>query len=216
MCTSGRQCLPKLARARARGPRHAPRCPRSRRRRAARVSMAPKKKKDDKKGSGGAEDAKARPSTAPVKAEPPPEDVEDESEEAQQTGTKRDGADVSKVTDYVEQQEMDHAKASKAIASLTDSMDTVDEEAEAKREKELAAVKINQERLPVPATRKHRHHRAARRMGRLSTHSFGPPLLQEDVDAIAQEMELDKAVAERKLREHNGDAVQTLVTLVSA
>ena len=37
--------------------------------------MAPKKKKDDKKGSGGAEEAKARPSTAPVKAEPPPEDV---------------------------------------------------------------------------------------------------------------------------------------------
>merc|ERR1712127_741841 len=135
-----------------------------------------------KKGSGGAEEAKARPSTAPVKAEPPPEDVEDESEEAQQTGTKRDGAEVSKVTDYVEQEEMDHAKASKAIASLTDSMDTVDEEAEAKREKELAAVKIN----------------------------------QEDVDSIAQEMELDKDVAERKLREHNGDAVQTLVTLVSA
>ena len=42
------------------------------------------------------------------------------------------------------------------------------------------------------------------------------PLLQEDVDSIAQEMELDKDVAERKLREHNGDAVQTLVTLVSA
>merc|ERR1712028_190921 len=104
------------------------------------------------------------------------------SEEAQETGTKRDGADVSKVTDYVEQEEMDHAKASKAIAALTDSMDTVDQEAEAKREKELAAVKIN----------------------------------QEDVDSIAQEMELDKDVAERKLREHNGDAVQTLMTLVSA
>jgi len=41
-------------------------------------------------------------------------------------------------------------------------------------------------------------------------------LLQEDVDSIAQEMELDKDVAERKLREHNGDAVQTLMTLVSA
>ena len=136
--------------------------------------MAPKKKKDDKKGSGGAEDAKARPSTAPVKAEPPPEDVEDESEEAQQTGTKRDGADVSKVTDYVEQQEMDHAKASKAIASLTDSMDTVDEEAEAKREKELAAVKINQERLPVPATRKRRHHRGRSPHGP-PQHSFVRP-----------------------------------------
>ena len=121
------------------------------------VTMAPKKKKDDKKGSGGAEEAKARPATAPVKAaEPPPEDVEDESEEAQETGTKRDGADVSKVTDYVEQEEMDHAKASKAIAALTDSMDTVDREAEAKREKELAAVKINQVRsrwdVPMPAT----------------------------------------------------------------
>jgi len=41
------------------------------------------------------------------------------------------------------------------------------------------------------------------------------PLRQEDVDTIAQEMELDKAVAERKLREHNGDAAKTLVTLVS-
>ena len=141
----------------SRGPRGACSGAQQLERTGACVTMAPKKKKDDKKGSGGAEEAKARPATAPVKAaEPPPEDVEDESEEAQETGTKRDGADVSKVTDYVEQEEMDHAKASKAIAALTDSMDTVDREAEAKREKELAAVKINQVRshrgVPMPAT----------------------------------------------------------------
>ena len=186
--------------------------------------MAPKKKKDKDKGSGGssrgAEEAQARPSTAPVKAtEPPPEDVEDESEEAQETGKKRDGADVSKVTDYVEQKEMDHTKASRAIAAITDSMDTVDREAEAKREKELAAVKINQVRAEG---RPHaRHLKAPSPPPKLpppsSLHSFGRcTLRQEDVDTIAQEMELDKEVAERKLREHNGDAVQTLMTLVSA
>ena len=39
---------------------------------------------------------------------------------------------------------------------------------------------------------------------------------QADVDLIVTEMELDKETAERKLREHKGDVVQTLNTLVSA
>ena len=39
---------------------------------------------------------------------------------------------------------------------------------------------------------------------------------QTDVDLIAAEMELDRAVAERKLREHKGDVVSTLNTLVAA
>lgn len=38
---------------------------------------------------------------------------------------------------------------------------------------------------------------------------------QADVDLIATEMELDKDIAERKLREHKGDAVATLNTLVA-
>ena len=44
-----------------------------------------------------------------------------------------------------------------------------------------------------------------------------PPSLlwQEDVDLIANEMELDKGLAERKLREHGGDPLQTLITLVT-
>ena len=39
---------------------------------------------------------------------------------------------------------------------------------------------------------------------------------QGDVDLIASEMELGKDVAERKLREHKGDVVATLNTLVAA
>ena len=106
------------------------------------------------------------------------EDVEDEEQNVGKASI--DGSDISKVTDFVEQQELDAKKASAAVAALA-ALDEVDREAEAKREKELAAVKIN----------------------------------QEDVDLIASEMELDKDVAERKLREHNGDAEKTLVTLVS-
>ena len=41
-------------------------------------------------------------------------------------------------------------------------------------------------------------------------------LLQADVDLIAAEMELSKDVAERKLREHKGDVVAALNTLVAA
>ena len=39
---------------------------------------------------------------------------------------------------------------------------------------------------------------------------------QSDVDLIASEMELSKEVSERKLREHKGDVVATLNTLVAA
>lgn len=48
--------------------------------------------------------------------------------------------------------------------------------------------------------------------------SIFPPtdvVSQEDVALIADEMELDKAIAERKLREHKGDVVQTLAALVA-
>lgn len=39
---------------------------------------------------------------------------------------------------------------------------------------------------------------------------------QADVDLIAQEMELDNDKAERTLREHKGDVVAALNTLVAA
>ena len=151
-----------------------------------RARMAPKKKKGGEKKEGS--QGEARPQSAPASKGKEPSDETDDTEtgedvedEQQNVGKASiDGSDISKVTDFVEQRELDAKKASEAVAALA-ALDEVDREAEAKRERELAAVKIN----------------------------------QEDVDLIASEMELDKDLAERKLREHNGDAVQTLVTLVS-
>lgn len=130
--------------------------------------------KDKKKAAAPA--AKAEP----VKAEPA--DAEDEeAEEEVQKGSKRDGTDVSRVTDYVETKELDSAKAADAVAMLTKTTE-VDRAAELARERELAAVQID----------------------------------KADVDLIATEMELDREVAERRLREHKGDAIATLNTLVAA
>lgn len=191
--------------------------------------MAPKKKgKDKKEGSGGGE--AERPASAPVKKAEPAADAEEveDAEEAAQ-GNKRDGADVSKVTDFAEEKEMDQKKASQAIAAITDSLSNIDLEAEARREKELAAVKIKQarrqpkRRCATPA----RHRRPCLHLGAAASAapSLRPPaspptpppsrLWQEDVDLIANEMELDKGLAERKLREHGGDPLQTLITLVT-
>lgn len=121
------------------------------------------------------------PRAEPAPVEDPVADDEETEEVEETKGSKRDGADVSKVTDFVEQKEIDSAKASQAIASITKDVE-VDREKEAARERELAAVSIE----------------------------------QADVELIASEMELDKAVAERTLREHKGDVVQALNTLVAA
>ena len=101
--------------------------------------MPPKKKK-------GGGDATPRSDDKPAAAAEAPDEPEDDTEEEAASGNKRDGADVSKVTDFVEQKELDSAKASKAIASIT-AEEQVDREAEAARERELAAVSIEQVRV---------------------------------------------------------------------
>ena len=101
--------------------------------------MPPKKKK-------GGGDATPRSDDKPAAAAEAPDEPEDDTEEEAASGNKRDGADVSKVTDFVEQKELDSAKASKAIASIT-AEEQVDREAEAARERELAAVSIEQVRI---------------------------------------------------------------------
>ena len=140
--------------------------------------MPPKKNKS--KGGSGTDSAASTPRKP--EEDPQPADGEDEdpedAEDAQ--GNKRDGADVSKVTDFVEQKELDSARAQQAMAKLVQAQ-KVDSEAELARERELAAVSIE----------------------------------QADVDLIAKEMELDKAAAERALREAGGDVVAALNTLVS-
>ena len=143
--------------------------------------MAPKKNKS--KGGGG-DSAAPSPASTPRKPEedPPAADGDDEEvEDAETAGNKRDGADVSKVTDFVEQKELDSARAKQAMASIMQAQ-KVATEAELAHERELAAVTIS----------------------------------QPDVDLIAQEMELEKAVAERALREAKGDVTTALNNLVAA
>mmetsp|Transcript_30229 Transcript_30229/g.97590 ORF Transcript_30229/g.97590 Transcript_30229/m.97590 type:complete len:133 (+) Transcript_30229:63-461(+) len=110
------------------------------------------------------------------------EEDEVEEETAGSTEKQREGGDVSRLTDYVEQREIDSDRATQAVASLMGGAQTAAEhEAEAAREKDLAAVVVD----------------------------------AADVALIAQEMELELAVAERKLREANGDVVECLNILVS-
>jgi len=72
---------------------------------------------------------------------------EEDVEEEQAGGSKeqrREGGDVSKLTDYVPQREIDSDRATQAVASIADDAQTAAErEAEAAREKELAAVAVD-------------------------------------------------------------------------
>ncbi|KAL0921888.1 hypothetical protein M5K25_005833 [Dendrobium thyrsiflorum] len=82
---------------------------------------------------------------------------------------------LDKLTDRVEDRQLDSTRVQEAMAALASSKEA-DWNTMRRREKELAAVKIN------PA----------------------------DVDIIANELELDKKVAETTLREHKGDAVAAI------
>ncbi|KAJ4768087.1 Huntingtin-interacting protein K [Rhynchospora pubera] len=83
---------------------------------------------------------------------------------------------LDKLTDrVVDDRQLDSSRVQEAMAALASSKEA-DWNAMRLREKELAAVKIN----------------------------------QVDVDIIANELELDKKVAERTLREHKGDAVAAI------
>ena len=90
-------------------------------------------KKNKSKGDGGSAPATPRsePAAGGAAADATEAEIEEEDDEVA-TGNKRDGADLSKVTDYVEQKELDSKKASEAIARMTAEM-KVDREAEAQR-----------------------------------------------------------------------------------
>ncbi|KAJ7542309.1 hypothetical protein O6H91_10G100700 [Diphasiastrum complanatum] len=82
---------------------------------------------------------------------------------------------LDSLTDHVEDRQLDSSRVQQAIASIAASSEA-DRNAQRLKDKELAAVKIN----------------------------------QADVDVIANELELDKKIAERMLREHKGDAVAAI------
>ena len=62
---------------------------------------------------------------------------------SQSKDRRKEGGDIEKVTDYVEQSEMDSDKASQAIAAIVDEQSIEQKNMELLREKELAAVKID-------------------------------------------------------------------------
>lgn len=82
---------------------------------------------------------------------------------------------LDKMTDLVPEKQLDENRVKKAMVSLAASQ-RADKEAKLKREKELAAVKVN----------------------------------KDDIDIVALEFEVDKKVAEKKLRECNGVLLDTL------
>ena len=96
-----------------------------------------------KKGKGG--DSSAEPTPAST---PRDDSAADDDEEEAAQGNARDGGDISKVTDYVEQKEMDEAKASQALQNImADRAEEAERKAaEAARERELATVSIEQVR----------------------------------------------------------------------
>ena len=137
--------------------------------------MAPKKGKKSEPAA-----AAAQPPAAAGGPEVEAEDVEETAGGSKEQ--QREGGDVAKLTDYVEQREIDSARATQAVASILEGSQTAAErEAEIARERELAAVQVD----------------------------------AADVALIVQELELESSMAERKLREHNGDVVECLHALVS-
>ena len=104
--------------------------------------MATKKGKEKAKTKAGAPEP-APEGKAEPDAEPDADDAEDEAEQQQKGGGDIGGGDISKVTDYAEEREIDSTKASRAAAALA-ADDSVDREAERARERELAKVSIEQ------------------------------------------------------------------------
>ncbi|XP_067939022.1 huntingtin-interacting protein K-like [Watersipora subatra] len=111
--------------------------------------------------------------------------VEDDHAEEEQgksfKGKHNDGAaDLEKVTDFVEEQEISAQDIQKTLKLV---LARKQEQAMqlAAREKELAKVKVK----------------------------------QEDIDLIVHEMEISKSVAERKLKQHQGNVVEALIELTN-
>lgn len=86
---------------------------------------------------------------------------------------------LDKLTDKVEEKELDQAKVQRAMAEIAASEKT-EQEVQRQRQKELAAVKLK----------------------------------KEDVELVALEFELDKKLAESRLREHRGNVKAALVSFL--
>ncbi|CEG50197.1 huntingtin-interacting protein k-like [Plasmopara halstedii] len=108
-------------------------------------------------------------------------DGEEETPQEQVKSKKDESNAMEKLTDLVEEKQMDENKMKAAFRALH-KQEEADKEAERLLEKKLAAIKIS----------------------------------KDEVELVAQEMEISTQQADRKLREADGDIVKCLCTLVSA
>ncbi|KAG8465346.1 hypothetical protein KFE25_002653 [Diacronema lutheri] len=110
--------------------------------------------------------------------------VDEQETEAKAKGEGgKQNKDLDTVTDYVEAREMDASKAQQAMAAMLGSGEASEDSlADAARERELAAVTID----------------------------------QADVAVLMAEFEVDKAAAERKLREQRGDLTAALTAMLAS
>lgn len=116
-----------------------------------------------------------------LKMATPEEEVNGESEShpLQKTHAAEASTDLEKITDYEEDKEISSSDIANAV-SLIEGRHSEESIEKAKREKELAQVKIK----------------------------------KEDVDLIIDQMEISQSIAEKRLREHKGDVVEALVSLL--
>ncbi|KAK9845705.1 hypothetical protein WJX81_000106 [Elliptochloris bilobata] len=99
---------------------------------------------------------------------PPPAARQEERKKGREEAEQSKALDT--LTDHVEERELDHAKAEKAMANLN-AAQQAKREAQLSRDKELSAVKLR----------------------------------KEDIELIMKEYEIEKKLAERRLREHSGN-----------
>ena len=107
-------------------------------------------------------------------------EVENESQPLQKTHAAEASTDLERITDYEEDKEVSSQDIANAV-SLIEGRHSEERMEKAKREKELAQVKIT----------------------------------KEDVDLIVDQMEISQILAEKSLREHKGDVVEALVSLLA-
>lgn len=96
----------------------------------------------------------------------------------------------------------DAAEQSKALDSITDRVE----------EKELDEEKLKREYRKIAEQDRKEQEEKRKREKELAKVKVN----KEDVQAIVREMEVDSDVAERRLKEHNGDVVAALMSYLTA
>ncbi|KAL2644425.1 hypothetical protein R1flu_012012 [Riccia fluitans] len=110
--------------------------------------------------------------------------MSDDAQDQVRTPDSKDQQQQSKaldsLSDHVEERQLDSTRVQQAMASINARAEA-DRHAQQLKEKELSAVKIN----------------------------------QEDLDIMVEELELDRKVAEKRLREHKGNRIAAIQSFLN-